>query len=278
MSTKSKIWDVQNSDIETMSSTYAHDGYLLLDLGIEADLIDACAALTNGFLNKYFRVQDGYRNHPPLKALASHPKVLDLLEGLYGRRPFPFQTLNFPKGTQQGTHADSIFFDSDPAGFMCGLWIALEDIKADSGPLHYYPQSHNREVVTQAMINETHDGDLYARFRKEREGYEKHYALLKKGQAILWASNLLHGGDAIERKGSTRLSQVNHYYFEHCVYTAPTLANGNNRIVRLPYNISRRRFAWSIDDNTGRIVWPHWKQLVTTGLDVVLRRSLKYKV
>ena len=25
---------------------------------------------------------------------------------------------------------------------MCGVWVALEDITEDNGPLHYYPGSH----------------------------------------------------------------------------------------------------------------------------------------
>jgi ectoine hydroxylase-related dioxygenase (phytanoyl-CoA dioxygenase family) len=33
-------------------------------------------------------------------------------------------------------------FHSAPAGFMCGLWIALEDVRPEAGPLIYYPGSH----------------------------------------------------------------------------------------------------------------------------------------
>ncbi|MFX6869154.1 phytanoyl-CoA dioxygenase family protein, partial [Acinetobacter baumannii] len=33
-------------------------------------------------------------------------------------------------------------FSSLPTGFMCGLWVALEDITINQGPLHYYPGSH----------------------------------------------------------------------------------------------------------------------------------------
>ena len=25
---------------------------------------------------------------------------------------------------------------------MCGVWMALEDVHEDNGPLHYYPKSH----------------------------------------------------------------------------------------------------------------------------------------
>ena len=29
-----------------------------------------------------------------------------------------------------------------PEGFMCGVWVALEDMDMDNGPLVYYPGSH----------------------------------------------------------------------------------------------------------------------------------------
>ena len=59
---------------------------------------------------------------------ASLPEVVDLLTFLYGRRPVPFQTLDFCTGTHQELHSDEFHFDSLPPRFMCGVWIALEPI------------------------------------------------------------------------------------------------------------------------------------------------------
>jgi len=44
---------------------------------------------------------------------------------------------------------------------------------------------------------------------------------MPKGKAIIWSSNLLHGGEKILTPGSTRHSQVTHYFFENCVYYTP---------------------------------------------------------
>ena len=41
---------------------------------------------------------------------------------------------------------------------------------------------------------------------------------LKKGQTILWAANLLHGGTKTLDNTLTRKSQVTHYHFEKCEY------------------------------------------------------------
>ena len=52
-------------------------------------------------------------------------------------------------------------------------------------------------------------------------GLEKERAHLKRGQALIWAANLLHGGDPVGDPSSTRLTQVTHYYFEDCTYYTP---------------------------------------------------------
>src|SRR5690606_10216615 len=47
------------------------------------------------------RVQDAWRTDADVKALACNENILALLKKLYGRAPFPFQTLNFRFGSQQ---------------------------------------------------------------------------------------------------------------------------------------------------------------------------------
>lgn len=78
--------------------------------------------------NDGLRVQDAWRTNEDVRAIAANQAVLDLLSKLYGRRAFPFQTLNFPVGTQQHVHSDSIHFSSVPERFMCGVWLAMENI------------------------------------------------------------------------------------------------------------------------------------------------------
>jgi len=56
-------------------------------------------------------------------------------------------------------------------------------------------------------------------------GLKKETLNIKKGQAMIWAANLLHGGEKITRPGATRHSQVTHYYFEDCVYYVPRLSD-----------------------------------------------------
>ena len=166
--------------------------------------------------------------------------ILDLLRELYGREPLPFQTLNFRVGTQQEPHSDAFHFNSDPPGFMCGVWVALEDIDEASGPLIYFPGSHRLPEVTTAdvgMAPSEEEAGKYASYIGEqisRNGFEPRVGLLKKGQALLWSSNLLHGGSPMQDPQSTRKSQVTHYYFEGCRYWTPMLSAPGKMHMRDP--------------------------------------------
>ena len=45
---------------------------------------------------------------------------------------------------------------------------------------------------------------------------EEYVAELKKGQALIWTSNMLHGGIPVVDEKSTRQSQAIHYFFGGC--------------------------------------------------------------
>lgn len=178
------------------------------------------------------RVQDAWNTVPEVKQIACNPQILKLLSELYGRRAFPFQTLNFPVGTQQHYHSDSIHFSSCPERFMAGVWVALEDIDTDNGPLVYYPGSHKLPVFTneQLGINPNTQRDPNSHYHLYMKAWEAlvealdlkpFYFHAKKGQALIWAANLLHGGAAQTDLKRTRYSQVTHYYFENCSYYTP---------------------------------------------------------
>jgi hypothetical protein len=181
------------------------------------------------------RIQDGWRKNDDIRAIASNPSVLDLLSKLYGRPAFPFQTLNFPVGTQQAVHSDSVHFSSLPERFMCGVWLAMEDVTQDAGPLFYYPGSHQWPIVNNAMIGRRGYGSelgsaqdpyapawdaLCAAHSAQRETF-----LARKGQALIWCANLLHGGSPQTDPCRTRWSQVTHYYFDDCIYYTPAFSD-----------------------------------------------------
>ncbi len=246
---------------------FDRDGYFIFDPELD---LDTFAIIIADLADKYSdsgppidvayrdrnRIQDAWRINPHVKAIARAPKTLAILEELYGRQPLPFQTLNFPKGTEQSPHADAIHFNSMPATFMCGVWVALEDIDMDNGPLVYYPGSQKfREITIDELIpeqsalrklfgritgqkspeiNAAQAYDIYTSQLIKGKNLEPSFGVLRKGQALIWASNLLHGGWTHRDKTRSRHSQVTHYFFEGCKYYTPLLSRGQEIVWRDP--------------------------------------------
>lgn len=215
---------------------YAEDGFLIFDPQIDSSIIDNALAHVEPLYKGEARLQDGWRTVPAVQQIAAAPRIMETLRMLYRREPIPFQTLNFPVGTQQRTHSDSIHFNSIPQRFMCGVWVALEDVSDQNGPLHYYPGSHRLPFYdlidlglkgSEAQTIEEIYGKTYKEYEErldsiiQAQGLKKAILNMKKGMAIIWSANLLHGGEKILTPGSTRHSQVTHYFFENCVYYTP---------------------------------------------------------
>lgn len=165
------------------------------------------------------RLQDLWTVITEVRELATNTYILNILEFLFNDKPRPFQTLNFPVGTQQSVHSDALHFNSDPFGKMCGVWIALEDIEPSSGPLFYYPKSHLLPGLSEEVLGFMPVSDNYSKVIEYWENQirdnnlQRKEAIIKKGQALIWHANLLHGGMPRTNSYLSRHSQVTHYYF-----------------------------------------------------------------
>ena len=115
---------------------------------------------------------------------------------------------------------------------MCGVWVALEDISAEAGPLVYFPGSHRLPYLTARSLGLSHADvkaqsapqklfEPYWSEQVKKEAYSRRLFTASKGDVLIWHANLLHGGSAVKDKSLSRWSQVSHYYFESCAYTTP---------------------------------------------------------
>jgi ectoine hydroxylase-related dioxygenase (phytanoyl-CoA dioxygenase family) len=256
-----------------LARQFHDEGYVILENLVGLDLIDRVAAEYPRLFDPAAtfreaprkvrpllqrdstRKQDAWWVSSPVRELACFEPILRLLRIFYGRAPIPFQTLNFLPGTEQGLHSDVMHFSSIPSRFMCGVWVALEDATLENGPLRYVPGSHRfSEVQLDALGLWAEEegprlGASYARYEHylealvEVQGLPVKQLVVKKGGALVWAANLLHGGSRIERPGSTRRSQVTHYYFEGCIYFTPVYSNASlgEIYLRKIFDIQRRR-------------------------------------
>ncbi|MCX5947136.1 MAG: phytanoyl-CoA dioxygenase family protein [Cyanobacteria bacterium] len=208
------------------------------------------------------RLQDGWIDHESIRSLALEPMVLDLLLHLYGREPFAFQTLNFAVGSEQPFHSDAIHFHSYPHGFMCGVWIALQDVQAESGPLIYFPGSHRLPYLSarslglerDAVMGEPHPQRFFEPVWQQAVSahpFDKQEFLPKRGELLIWHANLLHGGEPVQERSSRRWSQVIHYFFANCLYTTPMLnfaSDEGGSCLRNPFDIAKGKPRYSEAD------------------------------
>jgi hypothetical protein len=218
--------------------SFRRDGLLILeqtvaDEALANEIVASLVGKYTGSPTGYSapgRVQDAWQTVPAVGRLAGSAIVADALQVLYQRAPVPFQTLNFERGTQQRAHSDTIHFNSLPFGFMCGVWVALEDIDANNGPLFYYPGSQRLPVFHMRDLGLEPGADSYQQYEDrvaailEEKGFESRQALVRRGQAVIWSANIFHGGSRVLDAGRTRLSQVTHYYFPGCIYYTPLLS------------------------------------------------------
>jgi hypothetical protein len=118
---------------------------------------------------------------------------------------------------------------------MCGVWLALEDVADDAGPLVYYPGTHKWPIVYNDQIGLRMTGspqsgtqafytELWAAL-VEKHKIKPRYFHPKKGEALIWAANLLHGGAPHRDPDKTRWSQVTHYFFDNCCYITPMMSD-----------------------------------------------------
>ena len=128
-----------------------------------------------------------------------------------------YTSLTYKHGSQQSAHIDTPFFWTRPFNLFTGVWVALEDVYDDAGPLFYYPGSHmlwTDEVALRKIYDESNQ-DLSRMFELMRERAEQQVGKtelkIKAGDAVIWHPGLLHGGSFATNSIKTRYSTVFHF-------------------------------------------------------------------
>src|SRR5262249_48557545 len=141
------------ADAERIARDLNRDGFAILRFP-DPETEDRCERIKSDLVHQFnldewrsrewpqgfgLRLQDAWKYNADVRAVACNQIIQKLLSDIFGRKAWPFQTLTFPVGSQQHYHSDSVHFSSIPERFMCGVWLALEDVHEDAGPLVYFP-------------------------------------------------------------------------------------------------------------------------------------------
>lgn len=252
------FYDLLNNNTHTeeeknLATQFHENGYVIIDLeldelflssivldmykGVERENVKVQAEFYT--YNQSPRIFEEWRVSENIRNLCVHPKLIDTLEFLYNKKTFPFSTINFIKGSNQPLHSDAIHFHTIPQLWMSGVWVALEDTTEENGTLNIVPGSHKWEIIDYDTLKLPHPDtvingemenyriyeDVINKLVKSKNSSVKPISL-KKGQALIWSANLLHGGMKIKNPDLTRLTQAIHYFYDDCkTYYHPMFSN-----------------------------------------------------
>jgi Phytanoyl-CoA dioxygenase (PhyH) len=218
---------------------FARDGYCVIERAVSHEdcdrawhAFDAWARshpeivgeVPDKVLPDFGRQVNIHRYVPEMRELLHHPVITEAIDLLFGFKCIPFQTIPSYFGSQQLAHSDAIHMATFPLGLLAASWIALEDITADCGPLFYHPQSHRLPYLFSDELGISADvartgyqvyRDIYEpaiAARVKKNAFDAPHFVAKKGDALIWHHNLIHGGSAVTNPNSSRKSLVCHYY------------------------------------------------------------------
>jgi phytanoyl-CoA hydroxylase len=85
------------------------------------------------------------RGHAPLKAIADHPPLRDVVARVLGEPGRLFQAMALikpPGGREKPWHQDHAYFDFPIGTRIAGVWIALESVNPENGCMFVLPGEH----------------------------------------------------------------------------------------------------------------------------------------
>lgn len=158
---------------------------------------------------------------PAREALLAAP-IVRFLTLIFEDDPLLFQSHKFDRGSAQGMHQDTAYVVTSAPLELAATWIALEDIRPGTGELMYYEGSHRLDDYLfgrgRKHWDPERDGDeAHERFLRHLEqdppklGMTRRTFLPRKGDAMIWAADLAHGGSPVADPTSTCKSIVGHY-------------------------------------------------------------------
>ena len=216
---------------------FVEEGYLVMDDAIEEPLVrringeldDAIKEGVQGYsYGSSQRIRNLHHRYGGVKALWRHPNVMRLLQLIFEVPARPCQTLTYVFGSQQEAHQDTIHLTPFPQGYMCGVWVALEDVKPDSGELEVFPGTHRlpRVYIHGSGCEKVTDDDwadfgekIVKRYRRmlDEGGFRSVTYRPKRGTVLVWHENLLHGGSVRRDTSLSRRSIVSHYFADGAI-------------------------------------------------------------
>lgn len=168
-----------------------------------------------------------YMKISSLRNLSLYPPMIRLIESIIGEPMGLHLNLTGWVSTERDFHQDGLLNPPYVGTYYIAAWLALDDIHPDSGPFQYVPGSHRwgylrREKIFKYISEEeqksrdwptkTQDWVAGACMREiEKRNGEIVSYVPKRGDLLLWHSNLIHRGSKPKVPGLERRALICHY-------------------------------------------------------------------
>ena len=214
---------MSNSDIKNSFET---NGFYVMENVVSEDLI-------NDYNNYWYEkvekglVKDGVDTHGhPLKAnrtsYLDHPEVMNILCSEEFNSIFEeidkgvalHLNLDYEYSTEKEWHQDAVLPTKIAGDNYTGVWVAIEDIHPDAGPLELVPGSHLWDIDFKSLYKKDFsylEASYVLAEEIEKRNAEIFTFLPKKGDALVWHGRLIHRGSLPKNRDLTRRSLIGHY-------------------------------------------------------------------
>ncbi len=143
--------------------------------------------------------------------LLTENAAIAVCDRFFGESTTLYTSLYYERGSEQALHRDTPMFATSPLGRYMGVWVALDEVADDNGPLMVVPGSHALpQIDVQAIRREVFgDGpidpmapagwDAYqaaVAAQCEAAGLQAQAVHVSPGDVIIWHPQLFHGGAA----------------------------------------------------------------------------------
>lgn len=224
---------------------FVRQGFVVMEDMIDDELVDKVnaeidAAISNGYegyeIGSSHRLEQLHVHYPNMRDLWLDKRYRRMVDLIFNAQSRPCQTLTFVYGSQQPPHQDLIYLTPFPAGYMCGTWIALQDVVENSGELIVYPGSHREKRIYLKNIgcskvdgeSDELDSKIYPMWADTASRYEPFVYRPKKGTVLIWHENLLHSGSIRLDKSLERRSVVIHSFVNGSIVYYDSTGNAGN--------------------------------------------------
>jgi phytanoyl-CoA hydroxylase len=215
------------------------DGFCVVPRSVNQDLISIALNQVNELkrlqkdrtrhasddVGRLYRIINLHLGLNSFESLFADNETLTICDEFFKARTSLYTTLYFEKGSEQALHRDSPYFCTNPPGQYLGVWLAIDDVDAENGPLVVVPKSHLLPPLDIQSLRKKIFGDAPAPVHGDEGwlGYQAAVAQqclehglkpqeihVKSGDTIIWHPDLMHGGAQHTHSTRTRCSLVMH--------------------------------------------------------------------